>query len=82
MTTVVSPFETNNTMRKGNTIMLDTRIILSGSCITVMLLYLMRYVLLIYSGDIAHISAGQPASGAKPDGWRSRKRPPAIMPAS
>jgi hypothetical protein len=50
-------------LRKGNIIMLDTRIILSGIWITVMLIYLMGDVLRIYSGDSARIAEGQPSTG-------------------
>lgn len=46
--------------------MLDTRLILSGSWITVMLLYLMGDVLRIYSGDIARLSGSQPST---PNQW-------------
>ncbi len=55
----------NGIMRKDNTIMLDTRIILSGIWITVMLIYLMGDVLRIYSGDMARMEAGQPSSSVK-----------------
>lgn len=44
--------------------MLDTRIILSGTWITVMLIYLLGDVLRIYSGDFARMSAGQPSTGS------------------
>jgi hypothetical protein len=43
--------------------MLDTRIILSGSWITVMLIYLMGDVLRIYSGDALRIAEGQQFTG-------------------
>lgn len=45
--------------------MLDTRLILSGSWVTVMLLYLMGDVLRIYSGDFARMSEGQQSTNAK-----------------
>lgn len=43
--------------------MLDVRILLSGTWITVMLLYLMGDVLRIYSGDSARIEAARAAAG-------------------
>lgn len=46
--------------------MLDTRFILSGSWVTVMLIYLMGDVLRIYSGDFARMTAGKPAN---PQQW-------------
>lgn len=55
----------HNLIRKGNTIMLDTRIILSGIWITVMLLFLMGDVLRIYSGDFARMQVGEPSSSVK-----------------
>lgn len=45
--------------------MLDTRIILSGIWITVMLIYLMGDVLRIYSGDAARMSEGEKPNNAK-----------------
>ncbi|MCU0464088.1 MAG: hypothetical protein MUF38_05925 [Anaerolineae bacterium] len=46
--------------------MLDTRIILSGIWITVILIYLMGDVLRIYSGDAARMSEGEkPNNNAK-----------------
>ncbi len=51
-----------NLLRKGNTIRLDTRIILSGLWITVMLLFLMGDVLRIYRGDFARMEAGKSSS--------------------
>lgn len=39
--------------------MLDVRILLSGSWITVMLIYLLGDVLRIYSGDFARMSQGE-----------------------
>lgn len=42
--------------------MLDTRLILSGSWITIMLLYLMGDVLRLYSGDAARLSGSQPSN--------------------
>jgi hypothetical protein len=45
--------------------MLDTRIILSGIWITVMLIYLLGDVLRVYSGDFARMSKGQPSSSTK-----------------
>ncbi len=45
--------------------MIDTRIILSATWITIMLIYLLGDVLRIYSGDAARISEGQQSSGAK-----------------
>jgi hypothetical protein len=45
--------------------MLDTRILLSGVWITVMLIYLLGDVLRIYSGDFARMAEGQPSTGTK-----------------
>jgi hypothetical protein len=45
--------------------MLDTRIILSATWITAMLIYLLGDVLRIYSGDFAAMSAGQEPGGIK-----------------
>jgi hypothetical protein len=45
--------------------MLDTRIILSGMWITVMLIYLLGDVLRIYSGDFARMAAAQQTAGLK-----------------
>ncbi len=45
--------------------MLDTRLILSGSWITVILIYLVGDVLRIYSGDFARMEAASPSSGEK-----------------
>lgn len=45
--------------------MLDTRIILSATWITLMLIYLLGDVLRIYSGDFALMSAGQKPDAAK-----------------
>jgi len=45
--------------------MLDTRIVLSGAWVTVMLLYLMGDVLRLYSGDFARMEARQPSSSVK-----------------
>lgn len=45
--------------------MLDTRIILSGAWVTVMLLYLMGDVLRIYSGDFARMEAENPSGSVK-----------------
>jgi uncharacterized membrane protein len=45
--------------------MLDTRIILSGTWITVMLIYLLGDVLRIYSGDIARLSESQQFTSLK-----------------
>jgi protein-S-isoprenylcysteine O-methyltransferase Ste14 len=50
---------------KGHEIMLDTRIILSGSWITVILLYLVGDVLRLYSGDFARMEAASPSSSEK-----------------
>ncbi len=55
---------TNSTLREGNTLMLDTRIILSGVWITVMLIYLLGDVLRIYSGDFARMTETQQFSSA------------------
>jgi hypothetical protein len=49
----------NGIEKKGNRIMLDTRIILSGIWITVMLIYLLGDVLRIYSGDYARMAEKQ-----------------------
>lgn len=46
--------------------MLDKRILLSGSWLTVMLLYLMGDVLRIYSGDSAEMEVASPSS---PEKW-------------
>jgi hypothetical protein len=43
--------------------MLDTRIILSGAWITVMLLYLMGDVLRLFSGDAGRMMAATPFNG-------------------
>jgi hypothetical protein len=48
-----------------NTIMPDTRIILSAVWVSVMLIYLLGDVLRIYSGDFARMSAGEQPNGAK-----------------
>lgn len=45
--------------------MLDTRIILSGAWVTVMLLYLMGDVLRLYSGDFSRMEAKEPSSSSK-----------------
>lgn len=45
--------------------MLDVRIVLSGTWVTVMLLYLTGDMLRIASGDFARISAGQPPNAMK-----------------
>ena len=45
--------------------MLDTRHILSGTWITVILTYLVGDVLRIYSGDFARMEAASPSSGEK-----------------
>jgi hypothetical protein len=45
--------------------MLDNRIILSGTWITVMLIYLLGDVLRIYSGDFARMAEEQQASSTK-----------------
>lgn len=45
--------------------MIDTRIILSGTWITVMLIYLLGDVLRIYSGDFARMSEGEVSSAVK-----------------
>lgn len=45
--------------------MLDTRILLSASWVTVMLLYLVGDVLRIYSGDYARMSQGETSSSNK-----------------
>lgn len=55
----------NDTMRKVNSIMLDTRIILSGSWITLILLYLIGDVLRIYSGDAARMADAQTPNDPK-----------------
>ncbi len=44
--------------------MLDTRILLSGLWIAVMLIYLLGDVLRIYSGDAARMAARQPSTGS------------------
>jgi FtsH-binding integral membrane protein len=50
---------------KEDKIMLDTRIILSGTWITVMLIYFLGDVLRIYSGDAARMEAAQPSASIK-----------------
>ncbi len=45
--------------------MLDIRLILSGSWVTVMLLYLLGDVLRIYSGDAARMEAADPSGTTK-----------------
>lgn len=45
--------------------MIDTRILLSASWISVMLIYLLGDVLRLYSGDFARMSAGEQWTGAK-----------------
>lgn len=45
--------------------MIESRVILSGTWVTVMLLYLLGDVLRIYSGDFARMSVGQPSSGTQ-----------------
>lgn len=45
--------------------MFDTRILLSGIWVTVMLIYLLGDVLRIYSGDFARMAEGQQSTSAK-----------------
>lgn len=45
--------------------MLDTRILLSGIWVTVMLIYLLGDVLRIYSGDSARMAEGQQSTSMK-----------------
>lgn len=64
-TEIVIARRLNDILRKGNAIMLDTRILLSGIWITVMLIYLLGDVLRIYSGDFAHMAEGQQSTSTK-----------------
>lgn len=54
-------FDSNS--RKGELIMLDTRIILSGIWISVMLIYLLGDVLRIFSGDAQRMMEATPFTG-------------------
>jgi hypothetical protein len=48
---------------KGHTLMLDTRIILSGTWITLMLIYLLGDVLRLFSGDAQRMMEATPFNG-------------------
>jgi hypothetical protein len=48
---------------KGHTLMLDTRIILSGTWITLMLIYLLGDVLRLFSGDAQRMMEAMPFNG-------------------
>lgn len=54
-----------STARRGNAIMLDRRLILSGIWILIVLIYLLGDVLRIYSGDAARMADAQQPNDVK-----------------